>query len=80
MDHQKKISSAKLKNKVSTEMEVIVDEINRREIIARTKYDAPDIDGLVYIKNNGLNNINVGDIIKVKINNSNDYDLFAKLI
>lgn len=80
MDHQKKISSAKLKNKIGNEIKVIVDEINRREIIARTKYDAPDIDGLVYIKNNGLNNINVGDIITVLINNSSEYDLFAQLI
>jgi ribosomal protein S12 methylthiotransferase len=80
MDHQKKISTIKLKNKIGKKLEVIVDEVNRREIIARTKHDAPDIDGLVYIKNNGLNNINTGDIINVVISNSNEYDLFAKLI
>ena len=80
MDHQKKISTIKLKNKIGKKLEVIVDEVNRREIIARTKHDAPDIDGLVYIKNNGLNNINTGDIITVVISNSNEYDLFAKLI
>lgn len=80
MQHQLSISRQKLANKVGKELEVVVDEVGRRQIIARSKYDAPEIDGLVYIKNNGLNTVAVGDIVKVVITESNDYDLFAKLV
>ena len=80
MQHQLSISSQKLANKVGKELEVVVDEVGRRQIIARSKYDAPEIDGLVYIKNNGLNTVTVGDMVKVVITESNDYDLFAKLV
>lgn len=79
MQHQLDISRQKLAAKVGTEVEVIIDEVNRRQIIARTKYDAPEIDGLVYIKNPGINQLQTGDIVKVKITDSNDYDLFARL-
>ena len=77
MQAQQEISYQKLQKKVGFELDVIIDEINRREIIARSKYDAPEIDGLVYIKNNGLNNLCVGDIIRVKIVKAKEYDLFA---
>ena len=80
MQHQLNISRNKLLQKVGSLQDVIVDEINRKFIIARTKYDAPEIDGLVYIKNNGLHNLKVGDKIKVEITKSEDYDLFAKLV
>jgi ribosomal protein S12 methylthiotransferase len=80
MQHQLAISQQKLMNKVGAEMELIIDEITRKQIIARTKYDAPDIDGLVYIKNNGLAKVNVGDIVKAQIIDANEYDLYAKLV
>lgn len=80
MQHQLSISRQKLANKIGKELDVVVDEVGRRQIIARSKYDAPEIDGLVYIKNNGLSNVAIGDIVKVLVTESNDYDLFAKLI
>lgn len=79
MQHQLAISKQKLANKIGREIEVIIDEVGRKEIIARTKYDAPEIDGLVYIKNNGLAKVQVGDIVKAKVIDANEYDLFAKL-
>lgn len=80
MQHQLDISRQKLAAKVGREIEVVIDEIDRRQITARTKYDAPEIDGLVYIKNNGLNKLAVGDRVMVKITGADDYDLFAKLV
>ncbi len=79
MQHQLNISKNKLTNKIGKEIPVIVDEISKKYIIARTKYDAPEIDGLVYIKNNGKNNITVGNIVNAKIISSKNYDLFANL-
>lgn len=78
MQHQLEISRKKLAAKIGKELEVVIDEIDRRHFIARTKYDAPEIDGLVYIKNNGLAKVSIGDRVKVIITDSNDYDLFAK--
>jgi len=80
MQHQLSISRQKLAAKVGSTIEVVIDEIDRRKIVARSKYDAPEIDGLVHIKNNGLNKLNVGDRVKVLITSSDDYDLFAKIV
>ena len=79
MEHQRAISLAKLQSKLGQTMEMIVDEVTRKLIIGRSKYDAPEIDGLVYIKNMGqYENIQVGDIVTVKITGSKDYDLYAQ--
>jgi ribosomal protein S12 methylthiotransferase len=59
-------------------MPIIIDEVSRKVITGRSKYDAPEIDGLVYIKNLGqYPDIKVGDIIEVEIIACQDYDLFA---
>ena len=79
MQHQLVISKAKLAKRVGLELEVIIDAVNKKQIIGRTKYDAPDIDGVVYIKNTGQYNVQVGDIINAIIVDSDEYDLFAKI-
>jgi ribosomal protein S12 methylthiotransferase len=59
-------------------MPIIIDEVSRKVITGRSKYDAPEIDGLVYIKNLGqYPDIKVGDIIEVEITACQDYDLYA---
>ena len=47
------------------------------EVIARTQYDAPEIDGIVNIKTD--KNVVPGDIEFVKITKSNEYDLFGEI-
>lgn len=79
MQHQSQISKNKLARKVGTQLDIIVDEVNNKHIVGRTKYDAPDIDGLVYIKNHGQHNVKVGDIITVNVTDSDEYDLYAKI-
>jgi ribosomal protein S12 methylthiotransferase len=79
MQHQQSISLAKLNAKIGTNLTMIVDEVNRKFVIGRSKYDAPEIDGLIYIKNMGqYDQIQVGDILEVEITASKDYDLYAK--
>ena len=77
MQHQLNISKKNLASKVGKEIEVIIDEVGKRQVIARSKHDAPDIDGLVYIKTTTSTKLNTGDIIKVLVTDANDYDLFA---
>ena len=79
MQHQQKISFGKLQAKVGQIMPMIIDEVSRKLITGRSKYDAPEIDGLIYIKNLGqYPDIQPGDIIDVEILAAQDYDLFAK--
>jgi ribosomal protein S12 methylthiotransferase len=80
MQHQSVISRQKLEARVGHTYDVLVDEINRKYIVGRTKYDAPEIDGLVYIKNNGINEVKIGDMVQAIITSSDDYDLYAKLV
>lgn len=81
MQHQQAISLAKLQAKIGSQMDVIVDEVSRKLITARSKYDAPEIDGLVFIKNMGQHdNIQIGDIISVNIIDCKDYDLYGTIV
>lgn len=79
MQHQLQISKEVLVAMVGQILDVIIDAIDRRHIIARSYYDAPEIDGVVYIKNLPNTQVKVGDMVKVQIIKSDDYDLYAKL-
>ena len=59
-------------------LDVIVDEINEHEMIGRTKADAPEVDGLVYIQNPNNLSVRTGDVIKVTITHSDEYDLWGR--
>ena len=52
-----------------------MDEIDDEGIIGRTKADAPEVDGLVYIENLSGTPVKVGEFIKVTITHSDEYDL-----
>lgn len=80
MQHQLQISRNKLAMRVGKTLEILVDEVNRKYIVGRSKYDAPEIDGLVYIKNNGRNKVKVGDMVQAIVTGSDEYDLYAKFL
>ena len=74
------ISEVKLKNKIGKVMEVIVDEVDADGIAtSRTKADAPEIDGNLFIDQNAIG-LKPGDIVKVKVDEASDYDLWGHLI
>ena len=75
MQLQQEISAERLKQKIGQTLDVIVDEIDDEGIIGRTKADAPEVDGLVYIENLSGTPVKVGDFIKVTITHSDEYDL-----
>ncbi|HAU1151916.1 TPA: 30S ribosomal protein S12 methylthiotransferase RimO [Legionella pneumophila] len=78
MQVQAEISRNKLKNKIGSTQTVLIDEINDDQIIARSKSDAPEIDGLVYLPK--ISGITVGSFAEVVITDSDDYDLYASLV
>jgi len=77
MQLQQEISAERLKQKISQTLDVIVDEIDDEGIIGRTKADAPEVDGLVYIENLSGTPVKVGEFIKVTITHSDEYDLWG---
>ena len=77
MQLQQEISANRLKQKIGKTLDVLVDEIDEEGIIGRTKADAPEVDGLVYVDNLSGINVKVGDVIKVTITNSDEYDLWG---
>ena len=77
MQLQQEISAERLKQKIGRILDVIVDEIDDEGIIGRTKADAPEVDGLVYIENLSGTPVKVGEFIKVTITYSDEYDLWG---
>lgn len=59
-------------------MKVLIDERGGEDglFIGRTEYDAPEVDGSVYVRGNG---IRVGNFYNVKITGSGEYDLTGEL-
>ena len=78
MRHQQAISASLLASRLGSTIEVIVDEIDGEGAIARSHWDAPEIDGAVYL--NGETEVKPGDLVKVKIEETDEYDLWARPI
>jgi len=80
MEIQQKISNENLQTKIGQEFEVLVEDISfdGNYLIGRTKQDVPDIDGIVYIKNNNTEQL-VDKFVNVKVIDIKDYDLIAEL-
>ena len=74
---QEEISAERLKRKIGKTITVLVDEVDEEGAIARSSADAPEIDGLVYIENG--QQLSMGDFVDVKITDSDEHDLWAKL-
>jgi ribosomal protein S12 methylthiotransferase len=72
------ISTARLKRRVGTRMQVLVDSVEEGAAIARSEADAPEIDGVVRIKSAGA--LKVGDWADVKISSADAYDLKGRLL
>ena len=76
MQLQAEISRKKLEQKIGSVQTVLIDEITPEHIIARSKSDAPEIDGLVILP--PTPGVKVGSFAEVRITDSDDYDLFAE--
>ena len=73
MARQQKISAQRLKRKVGTRQQVIIDEVGPTVSKGRSKADAPQIDGNVYVSSRRP--LKVGDIVTAKIDRADQYDL-----
>ena len=73
MARQQAISARRLKRKVGTRQQVIIDEVGPTVATGRSKGDAPEIDGKVYVASRRP--LRQGEIVSVKIERADEYDL-----
>ena len=78
MQVQQEISAARLARKVGTTQRVLIDQVGPTVAIGRTAADAPEIDGVVYVRK-GRRKVNVGDFVDVAIASAEEHDLHGKL-
>ncbi len=78
MEKSQAISEAKLAAKIGKRLDVIIDEIDAEGATCRTKADAPEIDGNLFI-DEGFEDLSVGDIVSVEVDEASEYDLWGKL-
>ena len=78
MEKAQAISEAKLAQKVGKVIDVIVDDIDAEGATCRTKSDAPEIDGNLFI-DTGFEELLPGDIVSVTVEEAGEYDLWGKV-
>ena len=76
MQLQAQISAHKLRNKVGSILDVIVDAVEGDKITCRSRGDAPEIDGNVFVKSGSKPR--PGDIFPARITHSDEYDLWGE--
>ena len=79
MERQAEISAARLEAKVGTVQRCLVDAIDGELAIARSKADAPEIDGLVQIQNGAAAGLRPGQFVDVEILGSDEHDLYGEV-
>jgi ribosomal protein S12 methylthiotransferase len=77
MARQQKISARRLKRKVGTRQQIIIDEVGPTVSKGRSKADAPQIDGAVYLSSRRP--LRVGEIVTAKIERADEYDLHGSV-
>ena len=83
MAHQEKISKKRLQATVGREIDVLVDRLGKAErgarvAIARSKADAPDIDGVVYVTDISQK-VQPGEFLRVRVVGAQEHDLVAEV-
>jgi ribosomal protein S12 methylthiotransferase len=77
MQTQARISAERLRARVGTTQQVLVDEVDEAGAIARSMADAPDIDGIVRVVDG--QELAPGQFADVLIEDADEYDLVARL-
>jgi ribosomal protein S12 methylthiotransferase len=77
---QRDISLKKNMDKIGRVYDILIEEKieNENVYVGRTEFDAPEIDGVVYI--NSHLNINIGEFIRAKIIDALEYDLIGEVV
>ncbi|MFH1458347.1 MAG: MiaB/RimO family radical SAM methylthiotransferase [Candidatus Omnitrophota bacterium] len=77
MSYQQKVSREVNARFLGKTLEVLIDEKEKDGYLGRTQYDAPEVDGLVYVKSD--RELTPGDFVSVKITDTLEYDLVGEV-
>ena len=78
MSLQQKISGGNNKKLLGKVLDVLIDEKEKDFYLGRSQYDAPEVDGIVYVKSQKP--LKQGDFVKVKITDTMEYDLLGEVV
>ncbi len=78
MQRQQAISAQRLKRKLGSRQQVIIDQVGPGGGKGRTKGDAPEIDGAVHVTSRRP--LRVGEIATVKVERADAYDLYGTAV
>ena len=78
MSHQAGISAARLRRRIGRTETVLIDEVVEEGAVARSKADAPEIDGQVFI--DGASHLKVGEFVEVELEDADEHDLWGRII
>ena len=76
MEVAQRISAQKLEAKVGSIQQVIVDSVDEEGAVCRTRADAPEIDGNLFI-DEGFADLKPGDFVNVQVDEASEYDLWG---
>lgn len=79
MEKAQEISAAKLEARVGATEQVIVDAVDGEGATCRTRADAPEIDGNLFI-DEGFEGLAPGDMVTVEVEEASEYDLWGRLV
>ena len=79
MEIQQGISAELSASKIGKCFKVIIDRKEGEYYIGRTEFDSPEVDPEVLILA-GDEKLEIGDFYQVKINDADDFDLYAEVI
>ena len=77
MATQQEVSRGLLREKIGSTIDVLIDEVDEEGAIGRSPWDAPEIDGKVFL--NGETRVRLGDLVRARVVEADEYDLWAEL-
>jgi len=77
MAAQQEVSRELMAAKVGQAIDVIVDEVDAKGATGRSKWDAPEIDGSVFLSQ--ASGVKPGDIVRARVTGADEYDLRADI-
>jgi ribosomal protein S12 methylthiotransferase len=78
MAAQKEVSAVVMAERVGRTIDVLIDSVDEEGAIGRSQWDAPEIDGSVFL--NDATDLKPGDMVTARVEHADDYDLWADLV
>jgi ribosomal protein S12 methylthiotransferase len=78
MAAQQEVSAVLSEARIGKTIDVIIDEVDEEGAIGRSMWDAPEIDGSVFL--NGATGVGAGDVVQARVMHADAYDVWGEVI